>query len=33
MFGMLPYARRSDGNLFDLFDNFFGKGSADKAGG
>lgn len=27
MFGMLPFERRSDNNLFDVFDNFFGKSS------
>ena len=28
MFGMLPFERHNDNNLFDVFDNFFGKSSA-----
>ena len=28
MFGMLPFERQSEKNLFDMFDNFFGKNSA-----
>ena len=28
MVGMLPFERHNDSNLFDVFDNFFGKNSA-----
>lgn len=28
MFGMLPFERRDDGNLFDAFDHFFGRSNA-----